>query len=397
MEMKKYRVICAVFAFILFLAAALLYMRTPETVVLYKDSLWQADGFKNNLTRLDSSIETVGGAFVPTKEGDYKAALSFWGIPYKSVTIKVLEEKEVIPGGETVGIRLYSDNLVVVAVSSIQEGEKSPAEEAGIKPGDVILTADGKAVKSAEELSAMVEESESEIVLEVKNGDEKRSVSVMPKMSQYDGRKKLGVWVRNSTAGVGTLSFIEPEEGIYGALGHGVSDSDTGVLFDILKGSIEKCSVAEITKSAKGAPGEMKGVFYRNAEPIGGIDKNTKSGIFGRLYAIPEGERMKVGLKNTIKKGDAVIRTSLDGDTVEEYSVKILRVSQSAKNPSKGIMLEVTDERLLEKTGGIVQGMSGSPIIQDGKFIGAVTHVLVNDPKKGYGVTAEVMLCAASE
>lgn len=396
-KLKKYRILCAVFAAILLLASVMAYIAAPETIVLYKDAEWNREGSNTRLTKLDSSIETVGGALVPTKAGNYKAALSFWGIPYKSVTIKVLEQKEVIASGETIGIRLYSDGLIVVALSEIQKGATSPAERAGIKEGDVIMKMNGSLCRSAEELSALLEESDGDVTLEIKRGNKIKSVSASPTTSQYDGKKRLGVWVRNSTAGVGTLSYIEPESGTYGALGHSVSDTDTGVKFGVLKGSIEKCAIADITKSVRGTPGEMQGLFYRNAEPVGNIEKNTDSGIFGKMYNVPEGEKMKVGLKREIKKGDAVIRTSLGGESVEDYSIKILRVAYGSRNPSKGLTIEVTDERLIQKTGGIVQGMSGSPIIQNGKFIGAVTHVLVNDPTKGYAVAAEDMMCAELE
>lgn len=388
---KKHKIFCAVLAAALLAAIAFSYMNIPDTLVLYKGNAWEGENI--NFSNLDASIETVGEAIVPTKTGEYRASLSIFGIPYKAITLKVLEEKEVVLGGEAIGIRLYSDGLIVVGVGKINGDEKSPAERAGIKTGDVITRINDEKVGSPEEFSQKIAEAQGEVSLEIKRGSTVKSFEITPETSAYDGIKRVGLWVRDSTAGVGTLTYIDPEAGVYGALGHSVSDTDTGVRFEVLSGSIERCGIGGIVKGQRGSPGELQGVFYNNAEVLGDIGKNTTSGIFGKIKSF-DGDRVKVGLKGEIECGKAYIRTSLDGENVEEYEIEILKVSSNAKNPSKGLTIAVTDERLLEKTGGIVQGMSGSPIIQNGKFIGAVTHVLVNDPRKGYGVLAETMLCA---
>ena len=397
MNLNKRKFFCAVLILLLLASVALTYINIPDTLVLYKGNAWEKENV--SFSGLDGSIETVGSAIVPTEKGEYRASINVFGIPCKSVTLKVLEEKEVVLGGEAIGIRLYSDGLIVVGVGKINGDEKSPAERAGVKIGDVITKIDGEKVGTPEDFSQKIADAKSAVNLEVKRGGETKSFEITPENSSYDAVKRIGLWVRDSTAGVGTLTYVDPEESLYGALGHSVSDADTGVRFEVLSGSIERCGIGGIVKGKRGSPGELQGIFYNSAPVLGDIRKNTQSGIFGKIENITDiesasGDMVKVGLRGEIERGKAYIRTSLDGESVGEYEIEILKIASNAKNPSKGLTIEVTDERLLEKTGGIVQGMSGSPIIQNGKFIGAVTHVLVNDPKKGYGVLAETMLCA---
>ncbi len=391
--MSKGKIVCVICAGLMILSLALGYINMPDTVILYKDREWKSAGV-SKLVNLDDSVETSGDALVPRKVGDYSASAAVFGIPYKSVKVKVLEDEELIVGGQAVGIRLYSKGLVVVAVGRVNENGKSPAEKAGIREGSVIEKINGKEILSPEEFSQIVEVSES-VTLTVRDEDSTRDVTLKPEISDYDGVKRIGLWVRDSTAGVGTLTYIEPDSLIYGALGHAVSDVDTGVRFEVERGSIEECAIGDIVRGEKGSPGELKGIFYTGAKILGDIAKNEAEGIFGNALGVPEGERVTAGHKSEIKKGKAYIRTSLDGKTVEDYEIEILKVNKNTKNPSKGLVIKITDNELIEKTGGIVQGMSGSPILQDGKLIGAVTHVLVNDPTKGYGVFIENMLKSA--
>lgn len=392
--MKKAKMIGIVCAVVLAASFAWAYISAPDTLILYKDRTWKSEDVSKIIFE-DDCVETIRDAIVPRKSGDYRASATFFGIPYKSVTVKVLEDDEVILGGQAVGIRLYSDGLVVVATGKISENADSPAEKAGIKSGDVIEKINSEKVGSPEEFSKKIEESEGEIALEIRRGDVKMEISLVPQISEYDNVKKIGLWVRDSTAGVGTLTYIDPKSKTFGALGHAVSDVDTGVRFEVLKGSIEKCEISGIERGEKGSPGELKGVFYQDAEIVGYITKNKDEGIFGTAVSEEAGECVKTGHKNDIKKGKAYIRVSLDGKNTKDYEAEIVRVATKSKNPSKGICLKITDKELLMKTGGIVQGMSGSPIIQDGKLIGAVTHVLVNDPTRGYGIFIENMLEAA--
>ncbi len=392
--MRKRRLISFICVMLFALSIVLSYVNIPDTYILYKDRSWSGNGAMRIISSHES-VETSQGVVVPRQVGDYKASLSIFGIPYKSVMLKVLEDTCVIPGGQAIGIRLYSDSLIVVAVGRVNKDGKSPGEEAGIAPGDEIIAINNEKVGTPEEFSKKIEGCTGSVVLTVKTGEKTRNVEVTPQVSDYDNIKRVGLWVRDSTAGVGTLTYADLSTMTYGALGHAVSDSDTGVKFSVKEGSIEECSISEIKKGEKGTPGELKGMFYTNAPLLGNITENKTEGIFGNLSEVPEGESLPLGHKSEIKKGKAYIRTSLDGKSVEEYEIEILKVSENTKNPSKGLVIKVTDERLIEKTGGIVQGMSGSPIIQDGKLIGAVTHVLVNDPTKGYGIFIENMLDAA--
>ncbi|MGM9552575.1 MAG: SpoIVB peptidase [Clostridia bacterium] len=396
MRKKRLISIMCVFMFVMSVLSAMYYLGMPDRIILYKDKEW-ANGNIVRLTNLDDSLEVSKETIVPRKVGDYEAAASIFGIPYKSVQLTVLEEQEVILGGQTVGIRLYSDGLVVIALGRVSENKKSPAEEAGIKIGDIIKKVNGEKVGNPDNFSKIIDNSQGELTLLVERDGEEIEIKLTAELSDYDNIKRIGLWVRDSTAGIGTITYMSDKTMTYGALGHGISDSDTSVRFPVLKGSIEKCGVSQIIKGEKGSPGELKGVFYTKNKAFGDIQKNVDVGIFGNITEIQNGERVKVALKGEIQKGKASIRTSLDGENVEEYEIEILRVAPNSKNVLKGLVIKVTDEELLEKTGGIVQGMSGSPIIQNGKLIGAVTHVLVNDPTKGYGVFIENMLLEAEK
>ncbi|MBQ8541206.1 MAG: SpoIVB peptidase [Clostridia bacterium] len=393
--MQKRRILSLLCLVLFVLSLTVGYINLPDSFILYKDRGWTYGGI-TQINIDDKSIETSQNAIIPRNTGDYKASLSIFGIPYKKVNVKVLEDEEVLVGGEPIGIRLYSDGLVVVAVGRVNENKKSPAETAGIKEGDVIVSVDGEKVGTPSEFSDKIAASEGEMEIGVLSGEKEKTVTVMPEVSVYDGVKRIGLWVRDSTAGVGTLTYINPDSMTYGALGHGVSDADTGVKFAVREGSIEECAIAEIKKGEKGNPGELKGAFLPDAKVLGNITKNEKEGIFGSLTAVPEGESVPLGHKSEIKKGKAYIRTCLDGKEIADYEIEITKVSKNGKNPSKGLVIKVTDERLIDITGGIVQGMSGSPILQDGKLIGAVTHVLVNDPTKGYGIFIENMIEAGT-
>lgn len=394
--MKKYRVFSVICLAVLVIGLVWAYINVPDTLILYRNRQWKTNSV-SRLVNLDESIEVSQGAIVPRLAGDYSASLSIFGIPYKSVTVTVLEDDKVIPGGQTVGIRLYSDGLVVIALGRVNSTGQSPAEDAGIEVGDVITKINGEKVGSPEEFTRKIDESRGDVTLCIKSEGGEKEVSVTPVLSEYDNIKRIGLWVRDSTAGVGTLTYTDPDTLTYGALGHGVSDVDTGVRFDVLTGSIEECGIGGIVKGEKGSPGELRGMFYPDAEVLGNITENSQEGIFGNVLSEPVGESVSLGHKSEIEKGAAILRTSLDGKSVKDYEIEITRVLPNSKNTTKGFVIEVTDEELIEKTGGIVQGMSGSPILQNGKLIGAVTHVLVNDPTRGYGIFIENMIAGAEK
>ncbi|MBU3087385.1 SpoIVB peptidase [Clostridium gasigenes] len=328
-----------------------------------------------------------------------KLKVSFLGlIPLKSVSVQKVNDLEVYPGGSSVGVRLSTEGVLVVGHFEMQtkEGEvSSPGQNAGIELGDVILKVNGEEIQGSKDLSKKIKDSESQKVNMELMRDEKiisKEVNLLKEEEEY----KLGLWVRDSTAGIGTLTFYHKETSTFGALGHPITDGDTNKAFRIKTGELLSSSVLSVRKGEKGTPGELKGLFINDKISIGSIDKNTKSGIFGKTensiinesYSKP----MKVGFRSEIKEGPAKIITSIDQKGPKEYDIEIVKLLSQDEPGPKSMVIKVTDQELLEKTGGIVQGMSGSPIIQNNKLVGAVTHVLINKPDVGYGIYIEWML-----
>ncbi|MGN0996771.1 MAG: SpoIVB peptidase [Candidatus Ventricola sp.] len=300
-----------------------------------------------------------------------------------------VHERLLIPGGQAVGVALKTQGVLVVARST-REGTKTP-----LRVGDVILTVQGQAVASAQELSAQVGAAQTDSVAlgVLRKG---REMTLEASVDSTDGRRRLGVWVRDSTAGVGTLSYVDPVTHAYGALGHAIVDGDTGDMVTVREGAILRADVVGVTRGESGRAGELKGSFLKENEQIGTLALNSAYGIYGEMDApspcalYPQG--LPAGTRGDVHTGAATILATVDGEGIKEYSVEILRCFDQSEPSQKGMILRVTDARLLEKTGGIVQGMSGSPIIQDGKLIGAVTHVYLNDATQGYGMYIEWML-----
>jgi len=274
----------------------------------------------------------------------------------------------LIPGGQTVGIKLYSQGLVITGFD-----QKSAAKAAGLKKGDVITAVDGERVHTGASLQKYLEEEQ--IVLTVLRNGKETTFRVRP-TETVQGRK-LGIYIRDSISGIGTVTYYDPASGDFGALGHGVSDSETAVLLPVEAGLVVSSSVAEVVKGAQGKPGELKGQFDTR-KILGRVNENTEMGIFGMLQKPIAGAPLPVAALDEVREGSAVIRANVDGSEIREYSVEILRIDPREDLAGRDMLLKITDCRLLEQTGGIVQGMSGSPIIQDGKLVGAVTHVCVN-------------------
>jgi len=263
----------------------------------------------------------------------------------------------------------------------------------------MILEVNDVKVYRAAEVQEEVNNTKGKIELKILRKEDIFNVEIDPVCTKSDGSYKLGVWVKDKTAGIGTLTYYDPETKMYGALGHGITDPETGVVLDVAEGELLNSSVQSVKEGKAGAPGEIRGIFYEAEVPLGKLEKNTSFGVFAKAYGILENpiysKPMVVGSKDIIEKGKAYILTTLEGNTIQEYEIQIENIDHSNKSGTKNMTIRVTDERLLEKCGGIVQGMSGSPIIQDGKLVGAVTHVLVNDPTRGYGIFIENMLDAA--
>ena len=309
-------------------------------------------------------------------------------IPVHETRVNVVEERTLIPGGQAVGVALKTRGVLVVS---------DAAKGRALRAGDVILSAEGKNVESTKALSEQVGTAQTDTVrLEVLRGGQTITVDAQAEPDPSDGRRKLGVWVRDSTAGVGTLTYIDPVNQAYGALGHAIVDADTGRLLAAREGAILHASIVGVTKGQSGKAGELKGNFLKAGEQIGSLMENCEYGIYGVLDDMPENllypQGLRAGARSAVHTGAASIIATVDGGGPKEYGVEIVRCFAQSEPSQKGMILRVTDERLLEKTGGIVQGMSGSPILQDGRIIGAVTHVYLSDATQGYGMYIEWML-----
>lgn len=321
--------------------------------------------------------------------------LSFFNIfKLKEINVNVISKTKVIPMGNAIGMKLYTDGVLVVGMSEI-EGKK-PYENSGIKEGDRIVQIDKKAIDNTEDLMEAVNKCNGkEISVKYIRDNTTTTTSIKP-IKNSGNQYKIGLWVRDAAAGVGTLTFYEPSSGMFGTLGHGILDVDTSELIKIANGELVTTNILNISKGKKGDPGEIRGTI-ESGHTIGNIDKNTSFGVFGTLNKTPyiniqNNDEIEVALREEIKTEDAQIICELENGKIEKYNIKIQKVFLNNNKDNKSMLIKITDEKLLEKTGGIIQGMSGAPIIQNGKFIGAVTHVLVNDPTIGYGVFADIMI-----
>lgn len=364
---------------------------------------------KVDLIKLDNQIaQSTSGSLgfqkpvsiTPCKNGTVNLNVKFFGLlTVKSVRVDIVSNKQLVACGCTVGVKMDIDGILVIGVSDVEtkDGKKVlPSKDSGIKPGCFITAINGKSVSKITELVKEIDSSGGKpLSVEYRSGASSNRTYVIPVLASDDKKYHIGLWVRDSTAGIGTLTFYDPETLEFGALGHGITDIDTGTLLPSASGDLVESSILGIKKGTNGNPGELKGVFIEDTK-LGSIDKNSEFGIYGDLsrdtVSKLKGKIYQIGLRAEIKEGPATILSNIDGKNVEEYTIEIQKVSRQNINGSKGMIIKVTDERLLNATGGIVQGMSGSPILQNGKIIGAVTHVLVNDPTKGYGIFIEGML-----
>ena len=303
------------------------------------------------------------------------------------------EVKELVPVGQAVGVKLFADGVLVV---DFPEGVSS-AKACGLKEGDMILAWNGTQINSTEHLQQLLAENgDAQATLSVQRGNKTITLTAVPRAGE-DGTYRLGAFVRDSMAGIGTMTFYDPQSGVFGALGHGVTDVDTGKLMPLDQGSTMEASVKAVKRGESGSPGELRGEFDLTRDS-GTLYANTDCGIFGvadaeNFACLPRGA-LPVAEKSEVKTGKATILSNVSGTEVKEYEIKIEKAFATSAD-TRNLLLRVTDEELLEKTGGIVQGMSGSPILQNGKIVGAVTHVLVDDAAKGYGILIENMLDAA--
>ena len=299
----------------------------------------------------------------------------------------------LVPVGHTVGIKLFARGVMVVKAPE----SGTPADDCGLRSGDIIVKCGGVSVTSTEQFQSLLQENgETATDLQVRREGESMTLSVSPEQNQ-EGAYCIGAWIRDSMAGIGTMTYYDPDSGSFGALGHGITDTDTALLMPFASGSILPSTVKAVKKGAVGDAGELRGDFDLSTD-LGDLSANTASGIFGTLdpgeFTERLGDPMPVATAAEVHAGPATIRSNVEGDSVKEYDIEILQVVEDSTD-GRDLVISVTDPELLATTGGIVQGMSGSPILQDGRFAGAVTHVLLNDPSKGYGILMETMLDAA--
>ena len=317
-------------------------------------------------------------------------ASAAWSAPARAA-----EERMLVPVGHTIGIKLFAEGVVVIGLAEVdsQTGKATPGADCGLQVGDVIEEANGREVESSEQFAAILQ-CGGTVDLAVNREGEDLNLAAEPVLGP-DGTYRLGAWIRDSMAGIGTVTFYDPETGAFGALGHGITDSDTGLLMPLGDGSVMNAQVKAVKQGTAGEPGELKGSFDLTRD-MGTLRANTAQGVFGTMEAwdfVEEQTAVPVASRDQVHTGAATILSNVSGDIVDEYTIEVVRVLDGGT--SQDLLLEITDQRLLEATGGIVQGMSGSPILQDGRLIGAVTHVMVNNPERGYGIFIENMLEAA--
>lgn len=331
---------------------------------------------------------------------EYTMDVKLFGvIPFKTVNVQVIPDKMLVPAGVPIGIYVKTDGILVIAQGDFEgmdHTRKEPAKHL-LQAGDYIVKADEQEVASKADFTKKISESGGrDMVLTIRREEEIFDIKVHPEQN-VNGEYKLGIWIRDNAQGVGTMTYLD-EDASFGALGHGINDTDTALLMEVKGGSLYKTEIIAIKKGQGGTPGELTGVIdYNLSNKIGTIDTNSVEGIFGTVDLkdadTVSGEAMPIGLKQDVEPGKAQILCCVDGEKIpKSYDVNIKAVHLDHDNINRGIELEVTDAALLEQTGGIVQGMSGSPILQNGKIVGAVTHVLVNDPTRGYGIFIENML-----
>ena len=396
------KIILLVFLFIIYIYILVIY-HIPDKITIFEGEDISLKTFFGITLHAEEDVLTVsadtGQKTINTVGNEKVSVKLFDKLFIKNVDVSVLPRTTVIPVGNIAGVKLYTNGVLVVGMSEI-EGEDSktykPYENSGIEEGDTIVKVNNTMIYSTEDLIENVNLSNGENVkIEYIHEKETKECSIRP-VKTNEEEYKLGLWVRDSAAGVGTVTFYEPETQQFGALGHGITDIDTGDLLNISSGEFVTAKVLNIKKGEDGNPGKIQGTVEEQ-ETIGEITKNTEFGIYGKIedassLNIDMSKEMEVALRDEIQTGKATILCSLDNQTVKEYEIEITKIYRENNYNNKSMEIKLTDQALIEKTGGIIQGMSGSPIIQNGKFVGAVTHVFVDSATEGYAVFGDLML-----
>ncbi len=404
-KFQKYRkqFFLAAFVYLLIFAAELLYDSIPDEIYAIQGNEEEIHfSLPVTVEKTEKSLPVFRNSSVKLNQNvnlnqDYQVSCKFLNlIPVKEVAVHVVEKRYVMPSGIPIGIYTKTKGILIIGTGKVTASDGlvyEPADQI-VQSGDYILSVNGKTVSRKEELVELVNASGGKaVVLKILREEKTIELKIKPVLLQ-DNSYKLGIWVRDDMAGVGTLTYI-CQDLKYGALGHPVSDGDTGTMIRLAEGKVYDTDIVGIVKGKDGSPGELTGVInYKEENCLGNIEENTPTGINGTLNKMPEEMEdayVEVGMKQDIHTGEAYILSSLDG-SLQQYRIDIDEVDLNCKEENKGILFHVTDDLLLSETGGIVQGMSGSPILQDGKIIGAVTHVFISDATKGYGVFIEKML-----
>lgn len=384
---------------VLFLIGVNVYFKTPnkynitsKSGIAIKSSL----PVTTNIKFQEKSMET-GSLNADKKDYDINLLLMN-SIPIKKVHVQVVDETRVIPCGTPFGVKIFTQGVVVVATSEVKTdlGLVNPAKSAGIRKGDVITRISNKTINTNDEISEAIENCEGkDISVSIIRNNISFETKLRPAKSSTDNIYKVGLWVRDSSAGIGTMTFYNESTKTFAGLGHGICDSDTGDILPLLHGDIVKANINGIIRGERGAPGELKGYFMQS-EPVGNLEANLNTGVYGYLNIPPsKNKALIVAMKQQVKNGPAQILTTINGQLPERYNINIESFNYDENSPCKNMIVKITDEKLLAQSGGIVQGMSGSPIIQNDMLVGAITHVFVNDPTKGYAIFAENMLVNA--
>ena len=411
-----------VFALVCLAALSLTIGGVPSKITLIEGNAKDVElGWPLDLHRTGQSLELLpfsgGVKLVPLAQGESSLEVRLWDlIPVKRMLVSVIPEVRVLPGGQSIGVLLPSRGVVVIGHYPVvgPDGHISyPAREAGIQVGDVIYRINGQAINSKSQIERVIDQmgkTGGPLEISILRNSKRLTVRLKPVLvdderlandaeipsSERGAHYKLGIWVRENAAGVGTLSFYHPDSGLYCALGHVIMDTSTNRDVDVTNGMIVAAHILGIHQGTRGQPGEKIGSFSGEEDIIGTIDLNTRFGIFGRLNSFPKNphfpEPIPVALADEVTPGPAHLYTVLQEDTVERFDVEIQRVARQTTPQIKGLVVRIVDPRLLSVTGGIVQGMSGSPIIQNGKLVGVLTHVFVSDQTRGYGVLAEWLM-----
>lgn len=383
------------------------YLNIPNKIVLFEEQqtslpkLQMAKPVFANSNVADVLESSNSFSVKGNKSGTDEMVLELAGFPIKQVDVNVLNNIKVIPGGQSIGVKLNTLGVLVVGHHQVttEQGKKSPGEIAGIEVGDIITKINGIQIDKMSDVAPFVQESGKSgkpLSIMIRRNNQEIKTDLTPLKDKNDDAYRIGLYIRDSAAGIGTMTFYHPETKKYGALGHVISDMDTKKPIIVEDGQIVRSTVTSIEKGSNGNPGEKLAKFSTDKEIIGTITKNSPFGIFGNLAKYMKNGVMDnaipIALSSQVKEGPAKILTVVNNDKVETFDVEIVSVVPQKFPATKGMVVKITDRKLLEKTGGIVQGMSGSPIIQNGRLIGAITHVFVNDPTSGYGVHIEWML-----